>query len=269
MNEVYCSTGAFIGRVNGRDPALIARQGGLLACDGLEFMIFSDWYPRLPDVLDMLADSGLRFPTVHADKRVTEALASREGFAEALALVRLNCQAAARLGARLAVLHLWPYPCPAERMAELVGECRTLHAAAADLGVELSVECIPHESMSPLQYMGRLIEACPALRVTLDTRHSAYQGEAEAVRAADWLWAGHVAHFHITDYAGRPHSFDALRDIRHPGAGEVDFAGWFARCKAAGYDGGFTLEANSIAPQGIGDLALLNRSLAFIQDGIR
>lgn len=41
MNQLLCSTGALIGRPNGRDYRLLGGLSKKLECDGFEFMMYS------------------------------------------------------------------------------------------------------------------------------------------------------------------------------------------------------------------------------------
>ena len=42
MHNVYCSTGALIGRPNGRDYKLLADCAKRIECDGFEFLMYED-----------------------------------------------------------------------------------------------------------------------------------------------------------------------------------------------------------------------------------
>ena len=51
MNPIYCSTGAFVGRINGRDHTLITKYGNQIQADGFEFLMMSVWYNDLTAIL--------------------------------------------------------------------------------------------------------------------------------------------------------------------------------------------------------------------------
>ena len=55
MNKILCSTGALIGRPNGRDYRLLLPLAEQLSCDGLEFMMYSSWYEETKELLAELA----------------------------------------------------------------------------------------------------------------------------------------------------------------------------------------------------------------------
>ena len=43
MREIYCSTGAYIGRANEFNPELIPFYGRQIHCDGVDFIVVSGW----------------------------------------------------------------------------------------------------------------------------------------------------------------------------------------------------------------------------------
>lgn len=69
---VYASTGAFVTRANGRNFHLIPRIAPLLDCDGLEFMMYESWAGQEAEIAAELRDSGVRFPSMHLDKRIAK-----------------------------------------------------------------------------------------------------------------------------------------------------------------------------------------------------
>ena len=71
---VYASTGAFVTRANGRNFHLIPRIAPLLDCDGLEFMMYESWAGQEAEIAAELRDSGVRFPSMHLDKRIGDTL---------------------------------------------------------------------------------------------------------------------------------------------------------------------------------------------------
>ena len=69
-NEIYASTGAFIGRANAYDHNLIKANAGNIHCDGFELMLYSAWYEDFERIIGEIADFGLNFPVVHFDKEI-------------------------------------------------------------------------------------------------------------------------------------------------------------------------------------------------------
>ncbi|MBO7402455.1 MAG: sugar phosphate isomerase/epimerase, partial [Lachnospiraceae bacterium] len=66
--KVLVTTGAIIGRPNGRDYKLIEGFRKKLCCDGLEFMMYSTWQEERQQIVDYLVSTGIDFPTVHCQK---------------------------------------------------------------------------------------------------------------------------------------------------------------------------------------------------------
>ena len=54
MSKILCSTGCLIGRPNGRNYHLIREFVKELNYDGMEFMMYSDWYPEVDALLEEL-----------------------------------------------------------------------------------------------------------------------------------------------------------------------------------------------------------------------
>ena len=52
MIRILPSTGAFIGRVNGRDPNAFLRVADLLDASAYEFMMYEAFYGRTDAILD-------------------------------------------------------------------------------------------------------------------------------------------------------------------------------------------------------------------------
>ena len=107
-NMILCSTGALIGKPNGRDYRLLKPLSEKLKCDGFEFMMYSDWYDKIDDIVDMVADIGLKVPVYHAQKSIGENISKGgpEELKDAFERFRLNCDMAARMGAEIIVIHL-------------------------------------------------------------------------------------------------------------------------------------------------------------------
>ena len=70
MNEILCSTGALIGRPNGRNYRLLKELTKQLCCDGFEFMMYNTWYEEQEALVDFLCSLHLSIPVVHCEKRL-------------------------------------------------------------------------------------------------------------------------------------------------------------------------------------------------------
>ena len=78
MNRILCSTGALIGRPNGRNFRLLGECAEKLDCDGFEFMMYDDWY-ACPDALaECLNGIDKPFPSFHTEKDVGELISRNE-----------------------------------------------------------------------------------------------------------------------------------------------------------------------------------------------
>ena len=54
MNKILCSTGALVGRPNGRNYRLLRSVIKELQCDGLEFMMYDSWYDEAEQIVEYL-----------------------------------------------------------------------------------------------------------------------------------------------------------------------------------------------------------------------
>ena len=109
MSKILCSTGCLIGRPNGRNYHLIREFVKELHYDGLEFMMYSDWYPEVDALLEELLAIPVEFPVMHCQKSVGEAisLGGAENWKDAFSRFEINCQIAKKIGAGKMVMHLW------------------------------------------------------------------------------------------------------------------------------------------------------------------
>ncbi|MBR1764787.1 MAG: hypothetical protein IJ746_05275 [Ruminococcus sp.] len=109
MNRILCSTGALIGRPNGRDYTLLNECAKRLECDGFEFMMYDDWYDRIDETATFLRDFPKPFPVFHVEKNVGDLISRNESgdTEKALGLFEMNCVLAQKIGSEKLVLHLW------------------------------------------------------------------------------------------------------------------------------------------------------------------
>ena len=107
-NPILCSTGAIIGRPNGRDFTLLGPCAQALSCDGFEFMMYDSWYEKQDALRRCILALGLSIPVFHAEKSIGEYISRNEdGDTDtALARFKINCMLAKDFGANLLVLHL-------------------------------------------------------------------------------------------------------------------------------------------------------------------
>ena len=62
MRKILCSTGALIGRPNGRDYRLLKQFCPQLNCDGFEFILYTTWYDQIDALTAFLTARGTTAP---------------------------------------------------------------------------------------------------------------------------------------------------------------------------------------------------------------
>ncbi len=260
------STGAFTRDPVQTDHQEILRHGPGLGLAGFELAMYSSWYGHLDDVVSDLRESGLKFPTVHADKAIGAGLGSADTgeVEEAFEHLEVNCRAAAALGAKTLVLHLWERPTgdsEIERNLEHLPAC--LDTAKA-YGVVLAVETIPGDVGTPLENIRLALERDPRCRVTLDSEFLGLYGQLEQSFAVDWLWKDRfVHHVHLKDFDGRLRR-DGRRRYLLPGEGTLDLQGFLSGLAEREYSGAFTIEATAIDVHGQLDPTRLSKMAAVV-----
>ena len=258
MRKILCSTGALIGRPNGRDHRLLGTLAPELGCDGFEFMIYDTWYPNLSRVVSDVKSMGLCIPTVHCEKGIGELIALGRTD-EALRSFELNCEAAEKLRAGLLVLHLWNGVVSDGNIEANYAAFPALDRRARAHGLILTVENVVCNHADPLTHLKRLAEL--GARFTFDTKMAAFHGQLDDIFAPERekLWRdGRIAHIHVNDYGGKPKEWKKLATL-HLGDGNIDFENFFGNIKKRNYTGDFTVEATSFDASGKVDIDALNR----------
>lgn len=268
VESLLCSTGALITSRNGRDYGLLKGLSEVLACDGFEFMMYSAWYNEWERVAREVAEMGLPFPVFHVEKRVGTAISRNEegDLAEAARLFEINCQVAARIGAKKLVFHLWDGE-PSDRDIENnIAQYAVMNDIAGQYGLLLTVENVVCNRENPLKHLTRLHERYPDISFTFDVKFAQFHEElCEAcTQNYNWLWEGAVQHVHISDYAGGYKEWGKLRSL-HPGEGGIDYAAFFTHLRKMGYQGSVTIESTSVREDGSVDTDKLNGSLKFLR----
>lgn len=265
-NPVYLSTGCFTGRVNGRNPRLLSAYHAAFACDGFEWMIHEDFYPRMREILAEYRALSLRIPVVHADKRIGDLLGRRgeENRRGALELFERNLEAAETLGARSLVFHPWGVP---ESDGEVKRNFERI-AEAFDRFSGRGAALMPENCLclfsSPYERLTELFSYLPeTARITFDTRAAQFHGETLSSLEA-FLAAGRVGHLHAIDHRGAPGDFEARKTVPQPGKGEVDFPAVFSLLVRYRYGGAITMESPSMRERGV-DAAVFNESIAYLR----
>lgn len=263
MALILCSTGALIGRPNGRDYRLLTKYSPLLRCDGFEFMMYDSWYDKSEEITRFLIDSGLLFPVMHCEKHIGEAI-SRGGddnTQTAMRLFETNCRIASQIGATKLVLHLWNGIISDSSFGDNLSAFKELMAISDAYGIDLLVENVVCNTLDPLTHWRELADKYPDVHFVLDTKMAAFHGQDELIyeKEYEWLWAeDHIKHFHVNDYGGGYMQWDRLKTLPI-GKGSIDFERFFRHILSLGYDGTFTVEATAFDSDGNVDTDMLNR----------
>ena len=270
MSKILCSTGALIGRANGRDYRILEGLSRQLTCDGFEFMMYAAWYDEVEELLQTLKKMELEIPVVHADKGIGE-LISQGGEAnlqEAKRLFEINCQIAKELQSRKVVLHLWNGRSSDLHFDNQIQAYPYLEQIAKQYDLVLLIENIVCNGADPMKRWCELKAVYPEIRFVYDTKMAEFHGQMELLYQKEyaWLWKeGHICHYHVNDYAGGYKDWKNLRTLPI-GAGHVDFPRFFAYIREIGYDDTFTLESTMFGEDGVVDVETMNRQIAYVRE---
>lgn len=249
---ILCSTGIVTRDPDQTDHKAIIEHAPKLGTAGYELHVHEAWYGHLDEVVEDLRTSNLEFPVVHAVRALGAGLGSEDGDEadEALAMLEVNCRAAAALGAETIVLHLWELPSGDEAIERNLDRLPACLDTAAAYDVTLAVETIRGTAGTPLANLRLAFERDPRCQATLDTEFLAFHGQLAESIAADWLWADNrVRHVHLKDFDGRLRDASGRRYLL-PGEGNLDLQSFFTGLVERGYGGEITLEASARTPSG-------------------
>lgn len=264
-NEIYASTGAFIGRYNGYDCEVLRRLAPQIRCDGFELMIYAAWYDDFENIISRISSYGLNIPVVHFDKCIGILLTENtaESVAQAKRDFTRNVWAAKALGAKKAVFHLWGGKDSDIFMAHSIKLVPSMYAECEAAGVELLIENIPAKYYGPYFNWCRIREVYPQAKFIYDTRFGEFHAEHDIImRSGHWP---HVRHIHISSLRRADVKiWGLLRPILHPGEGDVDFDALISRMPR--YDHSVTLESPVLSPDGSVDIEKLNHSLDYLRE---
>ena len=266
MARIICSTGALIGRANGRDYRLIAPCVDQLQCDAYEFMLYESWYDQLDAIYHFLKELSIDIPVMHCEKKIGESISKHEDgdWERAREKFTVNCQMAAALGADKMVMHLWDGLTSDQYFENNLNAFSWLDQAAKAYGVDLMVENVVCAHQDPLTHWKQLAEKYPNIHFTFDTKMAAFHQQIPEICGQEnaWLWEEkHIRHIHMNDYEGGYKDWEHLKTL-HMGRGHIDFDSLFSFLKRAGYEGDYTVEATSFVPDGIIRCHELNETFA-------
>lgn len=269
MKRILCSTGALIGKPNGRDYTLLKPLSEKLECDGFEFMMYRSWYDIADEITVFLRQQEIFTPVMHCEKHIGEeiSMGGKDNRKEALRLFRINCEIAEKINAEKLVLHLWDGMTSDqnfENNREIYGE---LLKISSDFGIDLLVENVVCNREDPMKHWCELVEDYPDIHFVFDTKMAAFHEQMELLYQEEysWLWReGHIRHFHVNDYAGGYKEWSKLRTLPI-GAGHIDFEQFFLFLQKIQYNEMFTVEATAFDQEGKVNTNMLNQCFRYIR----
>jgi len=268
-NDVYISTGAFTGRINGRNYRLAIDYSDKLECDGYEFMIFTEFYDEMDKIVNLYISNQLKIPVMHFEKNIGDLLSTpeNENLEKALEKLKINCEIANKLGTKKAVLHAWGIPLN-DTHTEMVYERAVKSVALArKFGIDLLIENCFCVNGDPIIHMENLAKMDENIGFIVDTRCAQFHGELNSV-VENNVWKNNVRHVHVNDYKGGYRDWNAIYPIYQPTLGDIDWTTFFDLVRKSGYKHSFTLEASRITEMGV-DWQTLNASVRFIRSGLQ
>lgn len=269
--QLLCSTGTFSRFPDLTDYRSILTFGPWLEVDGFELMFYPDWTAEIEHIASELLKSGLRFPTIHAEKGIGPALVSSqlEEREQGWLWMQASCQLGNLLGANLLIFHLWGLPDSDEKIEQNLQHLEDCVKIAEEFELKLAVETIPCKRGDPLSNVRRAIEQDPRVLVALDTEFLAIHNQLDTALKVDWLWQqNRVRHIHIKDYDGGLYSTDNFRRYLHPGEGCINFPTFFDTLRLRNFRGYISLEASVVNRDGTRDIQQLKKSLSMLREMI-
>lgn len=266
-STILCSTGILTREPEQTDHKAILEHAAKLGATGYELVLYEAWYGHLDEVVEELKGSSLSFPAVHADKSIGAGLGSEDNdeAEEALATLEVNCRAAAALGAKTLVLHLWALPTADQELERNLDRLPTCLDTAEAYNMTLAVETIAGIGGTPLANIRLALEREPRCRVTLDSEFLGFHGQLEESIAADWLWSDNqVRHVHLKDFDGRLRDGSGRRYLL-PGEGVLDLQSFLGGLVERKYDGAITLEGSAVTGSGELDEARIEQIAAVVK----
>ena len=269
MYKILCSTGALIGRPNGRDYRLLKTFVPQLECDGIELMVYPDWYADLGALISFLQPLRLHVPVLHCEKALAEHISrgGEEEIREAIRLFRINCGIAEKLGAEKMVFHLWNGMISDTRIENNIEAYGELRRTAAEYGLDLLVEnviCLK----DPMTHWKELREVYPDIHFVFDTKMADFHRQLDMLytKEYEWLYAENlIRHYHINDYGGGYMDWSNLK-VLPVGMGHIDFEQFFRFIREKEYTGDFTLEATGFDQTGTVNFRLLNEQFSRVRE---
>lgn len=267
MKKILCSTGALIGRPNGRNYKLLKELKDKINCDGFEFMMYETWYSERAEVLKFILSLNLNIPVMHCEKSVGEIISRGENLNEAFENFKINCSLAEKLGAKKLVTHLWG-GLPSDRnFTNNINAYKELKNIADAYGIELLIENVVCNTLSPMKRIKELYLIYPDIKFVFDTKMAQFHRELPEIYKEENAFLfkeNRVKHIHLNDYKGEYMDWSNLK-VLPVGEGDVDFKSFFNLLKEINYEGDFTLESTAFNKEGIVDTNMLNEEISLIK----
>lgn len=271
MHQILCSTGAILGRPNGRDYRLLTQYCPQLACDGFEFILYKEWYDKLDAMTAFLKKIQLNIPVMHCEKSLAEHFSrgGEEEEKEGYRLFEINCRLANDLGAEKMVLHLWNGVISDNHFENNLRAYPALRETAEKHSLSLLVEnVVCHRD--PMSHWVELYQHYPEIKFVFDTKMADFHRQLDLLYRPEytWLWReGHILHYHVNDYGGDYMDWNNLKVLKL-GKGHIDFDRFFRFVEETGYQGDFTFEGTGFDQTGHVDVRGLNEQFALARKHI-
>ena len=270
MNKIYCSTGALIGRPNGRDYRLLKEFVQKLQCDGIELMIYPDWYADPEALIHYIKPLSLNIPVLHCEKAVSEHFSrgGEEEKQEGIRKFEINCHIAEKLKAEKMVFHLWNGIISDSNIENNIEAYEQLNRTAEKYGLDFMVEnVVCHRD--PMTHWEELAKRYPDIHFVFDTKMADFHRQMDLLYRPEYAWLQkHIRHYHVNDYGGGYMEWTNLK-VLPVGKGHIDFNRFFAHLKETDYKGDFTLEATGFDAAGKVYFDLLNEQFAFVREKLK
>ena len=272
MNQLYCSTGTMVGRINGNNYELIAPNMKLLLdenlIDGAEFIMIRSYYDKIPQVIKSVLQTSVPFPIMHIDKNVGEMLSECDNSLAKESIIKFeqNCKVAKEIGSFTLVFHLWGGTKSDSNIVFNISKLPYFIEIANKYDLKLLIENIPCVRYSGLSNWRKLYSYLPDIEFIFDSRFGAFHDEINDI-FDEPIW-NHIKHIHISDYSSFPRDFSKIHPILHPGEGVIDFNSFFKKLKEKRYSHSITLESPVMVPDGI-EIEKLKESLSYLRKQIR
>ena len=264
LNKLYLSSGAFTGRLNNRNPRLLANYYRQVDCDGYEFMVMDNFYPEWDAISRLYRAENVPIYYVHADKRIGDLMSdnSDEAYRRLLALFERNCKMTVDLNVHRMVFHGWGVPDSDAHFEQIYSRLGVLLKIADVYGIHAMLENCLCLHGSPCERLETICSMYPGISLVLDTRQAQFHRELPQ-QVNSILWKN-VRHIHINDFSGDFKEWDKLYSIPQLGQGDVDWRMFTLHLKQVGYHGTITLESPSMLANAI-DADTFNQNFLFIR----